>query len=90
MITIDDPDLEAKLRALAATTGEPPAVVARRALVRALGEHAPASPRTLSPEERARRRAILLEHQEEMARLPELDPRSADEIIGYDEHGLPT
>ena len=23
------------------------------------------------------------------AALPELDPRSADEILGYDEHGLP-
>jgi len=22
--------------------------------------------------------------------LPELDPRSADEIIGYDENGIPT
>ena len=27
---------------------------------------------------------------EEMRRLPVLDDRSADEIIGYDEHGLPT
>ncbi len=24
------------------------------------------------------------------AALPVLDPRSADEILGYDEHGLPT
>ena len=27
---------------------------------------------------------------EEMRRLPVLDDRSADEIIGYDEHGLPS
>jgi antitoxin VapB len=27
--------------------------------------------------------------QERIARLPPLDPRSADEILGYDEHGLP-
>ncbi len=26
----------------------------------------------------------------ECARLPVLDPRSADEILGYDENGLPT
>jgi hypothetical protein len=27
---------------------------------------------------------------EEIRKLPVLDPRSADEIIGYDEHGLPS
>lgn len=36
MITIDDPDLEAMLRVIEAETGEPPAAVLRRALVRAL------------------------------------------------------
>lgn len=29
------------------------------------------------------------ELQEEVRRLPILDPRTPDEIIGYDEHGLP-
>ncbi len=28
--------------------------------------------------------------QEEFSRLPVLDARSADEILGYDENGLPT
>ena len=27
--------------------------------------------------------------QERIARAPELDSRTSDEIIGYDEHGLP-
>lgn len=28
--------------------------------------------------------------QDEIAALPILDPRTPDEIIGYDEHGLPS
>jgi antitoxin VapB len=40
-----------------------------------------------------RRGPILLTQLEEILRrvddLPVLDPRSADEIMGYDEHGLP-
>jgi len=27
--------------------------------------------------------------QERLGRLPVLDPRSPDEILGYDDHGLP-
>ena len=38
----------------------------------------------------ARRVETIRNIQERAARLPILDPRSADEIIGYDEHGLPT
>ena len=42
----------------------------------------------LSPQDRllAELRAI----RERVARLPELDSRSDEEIIGYDEHGLPS
>ena len=32
----------------------------------------------------------LLEISDRCAQRPILDPRSADEIIGYDEHGVPT
>ena len=32
----------------------------------------------------------LLEISDRCAQRPTLDPRSADEIIGYDEHGVPT
>lgn len=43
---------------------------------------------------RARRSADLqldgvLELAEQCARLPDLDPRSGDQILGYDEHGAP-
>lgn len=40
----------------------------------------------LSPEERF---AAMLEISRRCAALPELDPRSADEIVGYDENGIP-
>jgi len=43
--------------------------------------------------EEARRRAGLVERlmrlSEEVSALPILDDRTDDEIIGYDEHGLP-
>ncbi len=40
--------------------------------------------------ERRRRRALGLgDIVERFRRLPELDERDADDIIGYDEHGLP-
>ena len=40
---------------------------------------------------RLRRRLAddLAEIADRCARLPVLDPRSANEILGYDEHGLP-
>ncbi len=41
--------------------------------------------------ERRRRRAVGLDDiVERFARLPVLDPRSAEEILGYDDHGLPS
>jgi len=36
-----------------------------------------------------RRRADILKLVEEMHKLPIVDPRSPDEIVGYDESGLP-
>lgn len=45
----------------------------------------------LAEERRARRRHRSIDDLvERFHRLPVLDPRSADEIIGYDEHGLPS
>lgn len=35
------------------------------------------------------RRDELLRIAQQCAALPELDPRTDDEILGYDEHGLP-
>jgi antitoxin VapB len=48
--------------------------------LRRLGQGGPAQDRLL-----AELRAI----RERVARLPELDGRTDEEIIGYDEHGLP-
>jgi antitoxin VapB len=36
-----------------------------------------------------RLREEIARMQERIARLPALDPRTDEEIIGYDEHGLP-
>ena len=41
----------------------------------------------LSAEERF---TAMMEISRRCAALPELDPRSANEIIGYDENGIPT
>lgn len=81
-LSIKDPETERLARALAERTGESLTLATRRAL-----------------EERLRRvgggarRASLLEDLAEIrlrwSALPVLDPRSADDIIGYDRNGLP-
>ena len=82
-LSIKDPETERLARALAERTGESLTLATRRAL-----------------EERLRRvgggarRAALLEDLAEIRRrlsaLPVIDPRSADDIIGYDRNGLPS
>lgn len=82
-LSIKDPETEKLARALAARTGETITIATRRAL-----------------EERLKRtglqakKAALIEDMEAMQRrlsvLPVLDHRSPDDIIGYDENGLPT
>ena len=82
-LSIKDPETEKLARALAARTGETITIATRRAL-----------------EERLKRtglqakKAALIEDMEAMQRrlsaLPVLDSRSPDEIIGYDENGLPS
>jgi antitoxin VapB len=81
-LSIKDPETERLARALAERTGESLTLATRRALeerLRRVGASA--------------RRATLLEDLAEIrgrwSALPLLDPRSADEIIGYDENGLP-
>nr|WP_278116263.1 type II toxin-antitoxin system VapB family antitoxin [Mesorhizobium sp. WSM4875]WIE94713.1 type II toxin-antitoxin system VapB family antitoxin [Mesorhizobium sp. WSM4875] len=82
-LSIKDRETEQLARKLAERTGETITVATRRAL-----------------EERLRRtgtdarRAALLDDLEairkRMSALPVLDDRTADEIIGYDENGLPS
>jgi antitoxin VapB len=81
-LSIKDPETEKLARALAERTGESITVATRRAIedrLRRTGSQA--------------RKAALLEDMEAMQRrldaLPVLDHRSPDEIIGYDENGVP-
>ncbi|MBB5574693.1 type II toxin-antitoxin system VapB family antitoxin [Rhizobium paranaense] len=81
-LSIKDPETEKLARALAARTGETIAIATRRALeerLKRMGSQA--------------KKAALLDDMEAMRRrlsaLPVLDDRSPDEIIGYDENGIP-
>lgn len=81
-LSIKDPETERLARALAERTGETLTVATRRALearLRRVGDGA--------------RRTALLEDlaasRRRWSAMPVLDPRGADEIIGYDQHGLP-
>lgn len=80
-ISIKDPETDRLARALAAATGESLTEAIRRALQERL--------------ERETRRARggigaeIRRIQVRVARLAVLDRRSADEILGYDDHGVP-
>ena len=81
-LSIKDPETERLARNLAQLTGESITAATKRAI-----------------EERLRRvggrsrRAALLEEMAEIRRrwseMPVLDDRKPEEILGYDEHGLP-
>jgi antitoxin VapB len=81
-LSLKDPEVDRLAREVAARTGETltaaVAVALRERLARLKGR---------------RRRRPLREELREIARrcaaLPTLDDRSADEIVGYDERGLP-
>ena len=82
-LSIKDPETENLARKLAHQTGESITLATKRALeerLRRTGSDA--------------RKAALLEDMEAMQRrlraLPVLDARSPDDIIGYDENGLPS
>ncbi len=81
-LSIKDDETDRLARELARATGE--------SLTEAIRE----SLRQRLERERMCRRNDLSERvgriQDRLARLPVADPRSADEIIGYDEHGLPS
>jgi antitoxin VapB len=82
-LSIKDPETERLARALAERTGETITIATRRALeerLRRIGSDA--------------RKAALLEDLEAIQRrwnaLPVLDSRTPDEIVGYDENGIPS
>ena len=82
-LNIKDPKTEQAVRELAAATGETVTAAVRLAaeerLKRVRRRH---HGRNLAEE--------LLEIGRHCASLPDYDTRSADEILGYDEDGLPT
>jgi len=82
-LNIKDPATEKSVRELAAITGETVTTAIRRAAEERLqrvrrGRAAP----SLAEE--------IMEIGKRCAALPDLDTRSGDEILGYDEHGLPS
>lgn len=93
-ISINDPQAEALVRELTAKTGESAEQAVLQSLrerlqrlsVDELEENGKQYP-TYEGEELIRHLTNIALH---CAALPDLDSRSADEIIGYDENGLPT
>ena len=81
-LNIRNPEAERLAAALAKLTGE----TKTEAVTRALRDRLARLRR-----ERTRRRLAdeLDEIAQHCARLPVRDPRTPDEILGYDEHGLP-
>ena len=81
-LNIKSPETDRVVRELAELTGESITETVTRAVEERLQR------------ERARRRAgsvraEVMRIRERYSTLPLLDDRSADEILGYDEHGLP-
>jgi antitoxin VapB len=82
-LNIKDPETDRLVRELAAATGESITVAVATAARERLERLGRVS-------ERERRIAAMKEIAARVAALPVLDDRPADEILGYDEHGLPT
>jgi len=82
-INIKDPTADRLARELAEATGESITTAITVAVSERLDRVRGTAPR----EERRRR---ILEIARQTAALPVLDDRPADQILGYDEHGLPT
>lgn len=80
---LDDPELLQLAEELASRTGLPAAEAVKSALRRELGV-----PRQGADLEDRIRRATAIALR--CAARPDLDTRTADEILGYDENGLPT
>jgi antitoxin VapB len=82
VLSIKNEEADRLARQLAATTGE----TVTAAVVNALRERLEREQTRRTPSLRER----LARLAEDVQALPILDDRSADEILGYDDHGLPT
>ena len=81
-LNIRNRETEELAAALAEVTGETKTEAVRRALAERLDR---------VRHQRARRSLVdeISRIADHCSALPELDPRTADEILGYDRHGLP-
>jgi len=82
VLNIKNPEAEALARALAAETGES----LTEAVTAALRERLESARRV---RERAAAYGEVRQLQAFLASLPDRDARAPDEVLGYDEHGLP-
>lgn len=83
---IKDPEIWRMAEEYASTIDQPVEEAIKTALQLAME----ARPRPPSAEEQARRVARIMEISRQCAALPDYDTRSPDEILGYDENGLPS
>jgi antitoxin VapB len=84
-LSIRDPETDRLARELAGLTGETMTQAIRKALEERLARQ-----RRGREADLAKRRAAVMATLERIWAMPVQDDRSPDEIIGYDEHGLPT
>jgi antitoxin VapB len=84
-LSIRDPETDRLARELAGLTGETMTQAIRRALEERLARQ-----RRTREVALAQRRATVMATLERIWAMPVQDERSPDEIIGYDDHGLPT
>ena len=87
-LTIDNPEADRLARELAAKTGESVENAVLNALREKIAKQPKFEPRRFPTNNGSITRAFD-ELAERLAKLPVLDDRSADEILGYDEWGLP-
>lgn len=84
-LSIRDPETDRLARELAQLTGETMTQAIRTSLEERLARE-----RRRREQDVEKRYDAIMEVLERIWAMPVLDGRSADEIIGYDEHGLPT
>lgn len=84
-LSIKDPDVDQMARELADLTGETITETIKKSLQDRLKREKIRQSESVVP-----LREELAAIRKRLAALPDLDERSPDEILGYDEHGLPT
>ncbi len=88
-LAIKDSETETLARQLAARTGKSLEAVIREALEEKLARLRTIGQEPSATGEAGALAARLMQIGRECAALPDLDTREADDILGYDEHGVP-